>query len=320
MSYAVVTGGAGFIGSHLARRLIKDGYEVKVLDNFSAGKPKNLKQCDKDKLTVKKLDLRNLPETIKELGETEVVFHLAADPEVRTSISNPSSHYENNVQATFNVLEAMRVNKIKYLVFISSSVVYGDAEIMPTPEDYRLEPISIYGVTKLMCEELIQGYVKSFGIKALMLRPANIIGSNGTHGVILDFINKLKANPSKLQILGDGTQFKSYLHVSDCVAAILKSYEYLRNNNLEDEVYNVGNLDATSVTEIAKFTAEEMGLKNVHFELTGGVEGGRGWKGDIKTMLLSISKLTNIGWQPSLNSNEAVRLSCHELFARDTNR
>ena len=320
MTSTIVTGGAGFIGSHLTKRLIKDGYEVKVLDNFSAGKPENLKQCDKDKLTIKKMDLRNLPEAMKELGKAEVVFHLAADPEVRTSISNPSSHYENNVQATFNVLEAMRVNKINHLVFASSSVVYGDAEVMPTPEDYQLNPISIYGVTKLMCEELIRGYIQSFDIKAIMLRPANIIGSNSTHGVILDFINKLKANPSKLQILGDGTQSKSYLHVSDCIEAIIKSYEYLRDNNLELDVYNVGNLDATSVTEIAKFTAMEMGLTNVDFELTGGVEGGRGWRGDVKTMLLTISKLMNTGWKPSLNSNEAVRLSCHELFTQSTNR
>jgi len=314
MSYIVVTGGAGFIGSHLTKRLIEVGYQVKVLDNFSYGKPGNLAHCDRSRIVIRKMDLSNFSETVKELKGAEVVFHLAADPEVRTSATNPRSHYENNLQATFNVLEAMRLNSIKYLVFTSSSVVYGDTEVMPTPEDNPLNPISIYGSTKLACEALISGYVKAFGVKALILRPANIIGANGTHGVILDFIRKLKANPSELEILGDGTQRKSYLHISDCVNAMMQSYQYFRENNLDLEVFNVGSHDSLNVMEIAKIVTKEMELKNVNFKLTGGVYGGRGWKGDVKIMLLSISKLERIGWKPSLNSKESVRLSTSELL------
>lgn len=316
MSYVVITGGAGFIGSHLTKRLINEGYQVKVLDNFSYGKPEYLAQCNKDKLIVKKVDLKEFSETLKELKGAEVIFHLAADPEVRTSAINPKSHYENNVQSTFNILEAMRLNNIKYLVFTSSSTVYGEAKVIPTPEDHPLEPISIYGLTKLVCEELIKGYVKTFSIKALILRLANIVGSNSTHGVILDFIKKLKANPFELEILGDGTQRKSYLHITDCVNAIIQSYKHFIDGELGLEVYNIGNYDALSVIEIAEIVTKEMGLEDVNFRLTGGVNGGRGWKGDVKFMLLSISKLLSIGWKPSLNSKEAVKRSTSELLTQ----
>lgn len=313
MTYAVVTGGAGFIGSHLARHLINEGCRVKVIDNFSCGKPENLAQCDKARLQVCEMDLRNASETKKELEGAEVVFHLAADPEVRTSGINPASHYEANVQATFNVLEAMRLNGIGSLIFASSSVVYGDADIMPTPEDYPLKPISIYGATKLACEALVTGYAEAFGIGALVLRPANIIGGNGTHGVILDFIRKLRANAAELEILGDGTQRKSYLHVSDFIRAVMRSYQHFQQNGTNSEIYNVGNSDSLAVMDIAGIVAEGMGLKDVRFIPTGGVDGGRGWRGDVKTMLLSIAKLNGIGWRPSLSSREAVALAVSEL-------
>jgi len=315
MPYAIVTGGAGFIGSHLVKRLVDEGCQVKVLDNFSCGKLENLAHCDKNEMLISKMDLRDLSVTVEELKGAEVIYHLAADPEVRISMTNPISHYENNLQVTFNVLEAMRLNKVKYLVFTSSSAVYGDAEVMPTPENYPLNPISIYGTAKAACGELIKGYIKAFGMKALILRPANIIGSHGTHGVILDFIKKLKTNPAKLEILGDGTQRKSYLHVSDCIEAIMRSYRHFRENELDLEIYNIGNHDTLTVREIAKIVTEEMELENVNFELTGGVDGGRGWKGDVKTMLLSISKLVELGWRPSLNSEEAVRRATSELLA-----
>lgn len=320
MPYAVVTGGAGFIGSHLTKHLIHEGYQVKVLDNFSSGKLENLGQCNKSRMIIKKMDLKDFSETMDELKGADVVFHLAADPEVRTSTTNPKSHYENNVQATFNVLEAMRLNNIKCVIFTSSSVVYGEAEVMPTPEDHALNPISIYGATKLACEELISGYAKVFGIKALILRPANIIGANSTHGVIFDFIQKLRANPAQLEILGDGTQRKSYLHISDFVNATMQSYQHFRENALDLKIYNIGNYDSLSVMEISKIVVEDMGIKSVNFKLTEGVEGGRGWKGDVKTMLLSISKLTNIGWKPSLDSKKSVRLACRELIGQIAER
>jgi len=314
----LVTGGAGFIGSHLVRVLLELGWYVKVIDNLSTGRLENLKHyIDDKKLSFVKLDLRNQIDVTNEVKEIDVVFHLAADPEVRTSIVTPVSHYENNLLATLNVLEAMRLNGVKELLFTSSSTVYGDAEILPTPEDYfPMKPISIYGATKLACEALICGYANTFNIKCLVLRPANIVGSNSTHGVILDFITKLKKNPHKLVILGDGAQRKSYLHVSDFVEAVMKAYAHSNVNNLPFEVYNVGNTNTTSVMDIASIVVEEMGLKNVSFELTGGVDGGRGWKGDVKTMLLSIKKIESIGWKPSQDGKEALRLATRELLSQ----
>jgi UDP-glucose 4-epimerase len=186
---------------------------------------------------------------------------------------------------------------------------------MPTPEDYSpLDPISIYGATKLACEAMINGYVRSFGLQILIFRPANIIGSGGTHGVILDFIRKLKTNPNELEILGDGTQQKSYLHVSDFVEAVMKSYRHFVDNSLDLEIYNVGNYDSTNVKEIARVVIDEVGLKNVNIKFTSGAVGGRGWIGDVKMMLLSVSKLETLGWKPLRNSHESVKLTCHELF------
>ena len=315
MSKAIVTGGAGFIGSHLAKRLADDGYQVKIIDNFISGKMENLVKCDKNKITLVKMDLTNRAKVMSEIRDAEVIFHFAADPDVKSSGENPDSHYKNNIEATYNVLEACRLNKVKRLVFASSSVVYGEAKVMPTPEDYApLDPISIYGATKLACEAMINGYVRSFGLQALVFRPANIIGSGSTHGVILDFIKKLKANPLKLEILGDGTQQKSYLHVSDFVEAVMKSYQHFKDNSLDLEIYNAGSFDSTNVKEIAQVVIDEMKLKKVKIEFTSGVAGGRGWVGDVKIMLLAISKLTNLGWRPSLNSREAVKLAAQELL------
>ncbi len=321
MPCAIVTGGTGFIGSHLTMRLVQDGYDVTVLDNMSCGKEANLSRCDLTKTTVHNIDLTDYSTAIQEFsGDVDIVFHFAADPEVRSSITDPGSHYYNNVQATYNVLEAMRLNDIPHLVFASSSVVYGDAEIMPTPEEYAFKPISIYGSTKLACEVLIQGYVESFNMDALILRPANIIGSNGTHGVILDFINKLLSNPQQLDILGDGTQCKSYLHVTDCVEAILIAHQHCKTNGIKVGIFNIGNHDATDVKEIAQIVSEEMDLQNVSFNLTGGSTGGRGWKGDVKKNLLSITKLLELGWQPVYNSSTSVRVSTSELISEFKNR
>ena len=306
MSHVVVTGGAGFIGSHIVKYLCEQDNDVTVIDNFSCGFQDNLAHCDQRKLSILEIDLRNYNDTVKAMRGAEIVFHLAADPDVKSSIINPAGHYENNIQVTYNVLEGMRQEGVVPIVFTSSSVVYGEADVIPTPEDYPLHPISIYGSTKLACEVMINGYTAAFNIRALMLRQANIIGKNGTHGVILDFINKLKSNPKELEILGDGTQQKSYLHASDFVRAVMQGYQYFERNNSKSEIYNVGNLDSLNVIEIAKLVVAGMGLKDTELKLTGGVDGGRGWIGDVKTMLLSIDKLEKIGWQPSMGSNSAV--------------
>jgi len=249
---------------------------------------------------------------IEALDSCQVVFHLAANPEVRVGSVAPEVHFQQNVMATYNLLEALRKSEtVKILAFTSSSTVYGEAEI-PTPEDYSSpKPISIYGASKLACEALISGYAHTYGFKASIYRLANVVGSRSKHGVIFDFIRKLRKNPRELEILGDGTQRKSYIHVTDCIKALLLGLDAVHSYT---EVFNVGSEDQIDVLTIAKIVAEEMGLDNVEFRLTGGVDGGRGWIGDVKNMLLDISKLKSLGWKPEFNSAESVRLAVKEML------
>ncbi|HDI74415.1 MAG TPA: NAD-dependent epimerase/dehydratase family protein [Thermoprotei archaeon] len=311
----VVTGGAGFIGSWLVDKLIQEGNEVIVVDNLSSGKLDNLKaHLNSPRLKLIKADLKK----IRDWGfmkEARVVFHLAANPEVRVSTINPRIHFEENVLATFNVLEATRLHDVPFFVFTSSSTVYGDAKTIPTPEDYHpLEPISVYGASKLTCENFIVTYSKLYGIKGLILRLANIVGGRSTHGVIWDFIHKLKRDPHRLEILGDGTQRKSYLHVSDCVEAMLFLLRKVENTIKDYEIFNVGNEDWVRVVEIADIVVKVMGLKDVEYFFKPATPDGRGWKGDVKLMLLDISKAKSLGWRPRLTSREAVERAAREIL------
>ncbi|NJE11155.1 NAD-dependent epimerase/dehydratase family protein [Thermococcus sp. MAR1] len=312
---ALVTGGAGFIGSHLVDRLMDLGWEVRVLDDLSAGSLDNIKRwLGHKRFEFIEGDMRN-PEIVEEAVDgVEVVFHLAANPEVRIGSQSPELLYETNVLITYNLLNAMRGSSARYLVFTSSSTVYGDASLIPTPEDYApLEPISVYGGAKLAAEALISGYAHTFGFRALIFRLANIIGERSNHGVIYDFINKLRRNPEELEILGDGTQRKSYLHVSDTVDGMLHIFEHFMKEGKTYDAYNLGNDDWITVKEIAEIVGEEMGLKPT-FIFTGGVDGGRGWKGDVKFMRLSIEKAKKTGWKPKMNSYEAVRRTVREIL------
>jgi len=233
-SKCVVTGGAGFIGSHLVDRLSVKTSNVRVIDNLSSGSLENIKMhIGKPYLTFVKADLKSLDsEWVKEFVDADVVYHLAANPEVRVSVTDPKIHFDENVVTTFNVLEACRKGNVRYLVFASSSTVYGDARTIPTPEDHPLEPISVYGACKLACENLMISYAKLYGIRCLILRYANIIGPRSRHGVIIDFVKKLKNDPRKLEILGDGTQKKSYIHVEDAVTATM---HLLQNSKAAEE-------------------------------------------------------------------------------------
>ncbi|MHA1594173.1 MAG: NAD-dependent epimerase/dehydratase family protein [Candidatus Baldrarchaeia archaeon] len=316
----VVTGGAGFLGSHLVDKLIFRGCNVTVIDNLSSGKIDNLRvSLTSGRLRVVIQDLKNVnDEWMAEFKNKDVVFHFAANPEVRVSVTDPQIHFEENLRVTFNVLEAMRKCDVPLIVFASTSTVYGDAKKIPTPEDYHpLEPISVYGAVKLACEVLIQTYSKLYGIRGLILRYANIIGARSTHGVIVDFIRKLRHNPKELEILGDGTQRKSYLHVSDAVDATLHALDVFVEGSLPCDVYNIGSEDWISVREIADIIVEEIGLENVKYVYKPMTADGRGWPGDVKFMLLDISKIKGTGWKPRLNSRDAVRKTVRELLGKE---
>lgn len=310
----LVTGGAGFIGSHLVDVLLEQGKQVSVIDNLSSGKLSNLRDAQQSpNFTLFKQDLLDTAGTLEALEGCGLVFHLAANPEVRIGAAEPGLHFEQNVVATFRLLEAIRQTKsVKGLVFTSSSTVYGDAEIMPTSEDYApLKPMSIYGAAKLASEGMISSYAHIYGFRASLCRLANIIGPRAQHGVIRDFILKLRKTPNRLEILGDGTQAKSYLHVDDCVACLILGYGLARD---KVEIINVGSEDRISVMEIARIVTEVMNLTNVDFFCTGGVDGGRGWKGDVKQMLLDISRLKGLGWHPRKTSAHAVRDAAEALL------
>jgi len=244
------------------------------------------------------------------------VFHSAANPEVRVGETDPSIHFQENLMATFNLLEAVRKSaSAKTFVFFSTSTVYGEATILPTPENYGPSiPISTYGASKLGCEALASSYAHTFGLHTLTLRVANVVGSRANHGVIIDFINKLETNPKRLEILGDGTQKKSYLHIEDFIDATLHVTSRFLDDEKKADIYNVGSVDQVEVKKIAEIVADEMRLRDVKFVFTGGVDGGRGWLGDVKIMLLSIDKLLNTGWKPKYNSEQAVRLAVKAIL------
>lgn len=299
---AIVTGGAGFIGSHLVDALVVRGEEVVVIDNLSAGDRGHI-AGHIDSGTVRFVEGDLLADGWQDAFEGgERVYHIAADPDVRASANNPEGVYAQNVTATLRVLEAMRLYGIHEIVFTSTSTVYGEASVIPTPEDYSaLEPISIYGGTKCACEAMISSYAHTYGMKAWVFRFANIIGERSNHGVIWDFIHKLRANPSELEILGDGEQIKSYFSVAACLDAVLYAVAHA---NAPVNCFNIGSEDWIDVTTLAGIVVEEMGLSNVTFRYTGG---DRGWVGDVPRMQLSVEKIKGLGWEPTTTSERSVR-------------
>ena len=321
MSKALVTGGAGFIGSHLVEALVRRGEAVVVVDNLSSGRAENLRAASKiGSLELVRMDLKNPSHLLEILNRVSIVYHFAANPEVRLGEVDPAVHFQENLLVTFNLLEAMRKSGgAKTIVFASTSTVYGEAKQLPTREDYGpLVPISTYGATKLGCESLVSSYAYSHGVKALILRLGNCVGARSGHGVIPDFIKKLKENPTELEILGDGSQTKSYVHISDCVNAVFMTFDAFLRTPLRVDVYNVSSVDRVSVQRIGEIVAEELRLEGVRMRFTGGVDGGRGWFGDVKQMHLSVEKLRRLGWTPKLNSEGAVRAAAKELLANET--
>ncbi|MEM1982979.1 MAG: NAD-dependent epimerase/dehydratase family protein [Sulfolobales archaeon] len=318
----VVTGGAGFIGSYVVDELVKKGFHIRVVDNLSSGNYEYIKKVvDSGDVEFYNIDLKVFNDKLSSVfSDADIVYHLAANPEVRVSVTEPRLHFNENVLATFNVLEACRVNSVKLLVFTSSSTVYGDAKLIPTPEDYApLEPISIYGASKLASENLIITYSKLYGIKGLILRLANIVGARQTHGVIVDFIKKLRKDNRKLEVLGDGKQKKSYLHIADFLTALDITVEHLLSSSKCYEIFNVGNNDWIDVDDIAREVINGLGLKDVELYHINTTPDGRGWVGDVKFMLLDIGKILKLGWKPRLSSRDAVRLTINALVKHSSN-
>lgn len=313
----LITGGAGFIGSHLVDEFMRRGDSVTVIDNLGSGSLDNLKQwIGNPKFKFVKVDLKFPDKWINEFNNIDCVLHFAANPEVRISVTDPRIHFNENLVATFNVLEACRHSKIPLLAFASSSTVYGDANKIPTPEEYTpLRPISIYGAVKLSCEVLIETYSNLYNIRSLILRYANIVGPRSKHGVIIDFIKKLERNKRMLEILGDGSQKKSYLYISDAVNATIKAIEFMLKSERSIEVFNIGSEDWITVKEIADIVSRNLGLNDVKYVYKPATQEGGGWPGDVKRMLLDITKIkTMTGWYPRLNSRESIEIALRSLI------
>jgi UDP-glucose 4-epimerase len=298
----LVTGGAGLVGSHLAERLVADS-AVRVADDLSKGERERVP----DGAEFVRADMTD-PDDVSEVvtEDLDVVFHFAAYTD--TNYANPRQLFEENTEMTYNVLERMEEVGVTNVAFTSSSTVYGEAP-MPTPEDYApLEPISVYGASKLADEGLLSVYAHSHDFTVWTYRFANIVGPYQRGNVVPDFIQKLQGDPETLEILGDGRQEKSYLHVEDCVDAMCHVVEHVEGAT---NTYNLGTRTTTSVNRIADIVADEMGL-DPEYEYTGG---DRGWTGDVPKMRLSVEKLSALGWEPPASSDEAVRRGARDLLA-----
>ncbi len=301
MSY-IVTGGAGFIGSHLVDRLVSKRHDTIVIDDLSSGKYVNAKS------KFVKLDLRRPAKM--DIPKGSGIFHLAANPSVRDSMVNVNEHFDRDVKTTLNVMEMARRADSEFLVFLSTSAVYGDAKKMPTNELEQPNPISNYAEFKLLAEKIIEYYSKNYGIRSTSLRLANIVGRRSDHGVIYDFAKNLGRNPEVLELLGDGTQKKSYIYIEDTVDAIMLAMKKMPSAY---SVFNVGTNDCISVKDIAKIVEEKMGVSPRHVFKDSG--GGRGWKGDVKQMQLDASKMRKLGWKPKFNSSQAISKAVEDLLA-----
>lgn len=306
---AFVTGGAGFIGSHVVDRLIERGDEVIVYDNMSTGIEDFIIQHFKNpQFKFIKGDILDLEKLIKEMKGSDIVFHLAAHADIRSGFIDHKIDFEQNLLGTINVLEAMHKNNIKKIAFSSTSSVYGDATIIPTPENYPLLPTSLYGSSKAAAETYISTFCEYYDMTAYIFRFVSWVGERYTHGLVFDFLNKLEKDPTTLHILGDGTQRKSYLYVKDGVDAIFTIIEKAKE---KINIYNLGNDEIINVTDSAKVIIDEAKYKNVKFIYEGG---DKGWIGDNKYVFLNTEKLQSLGWKASKNTREGLRITTSYLL------
>jgi len=309
-----ISGGAGFIGSHLLHRLLRDPEVTRLVafDNFSSGQRSYLEKALSDpRLRVVEADLKDLSTLRAAMEGSTVVYHLAANPDIAKAVTQPDIDFWEGTYLTQNVLEAMRLTDTRKIFYTSGSGVYGEDPDVDFKETYGpCLPISTYGASKLACEGLISAYCHMFDCFGRAFRFANVVGPRQTHGVGYDFVRRLRNNPSRLRILGDGSQSKSYIHVEDVLAAISLASSA---NDRRFEIYNVATDDYITVKEIADIAVEESGLASrpVQYEFTGGE---RGWKGDVPIVRFDVSKIKSTGWQAQRTSVEAVRDSVRAMI------
>lgn len=297
----LVTGGAGFIGSNIVDRLLKDGHEVIAYDNFSTGFHEFLNDAGKhENFKLVRGDLLDTASLVKAMSGCGFVFHLAANADVRFGTSHPEKDLKQNTIATFNVLEAMRSNDINKIVFSSTGSVYGEATVIPTPEHAPF-PVqtSLYGASKLACEGLIQAYCEGFGFQSWIFRFVSILGERYTHGHVFDFYKQLIQDPETLNVLGNGRQRKSYLYIQDCINAILLAVE---KSNDKVNIFNLGTDEYCEVNNSIQWICD-------HLDISPGLlysGGERGWIGDNPFIYLDCSKIRELGWKPEYTIKDSI--------------
>lgn len=309
---AFVAGGAGFIGSHTVDRLLKDRRieSVTVYDNFSSGKRAYLPPVDSSCLRVIEADIQAMDCLCDAMQGHDVVFHYASNPDIARAVLEPDIDFWQGTLLTQNIVEAVRRCGVHQIIYASGSGVYGETGLIPVHEDYGpMLPISTYGASKLAGEALVCAYCHMFDLQGWAFRLANVVGPHQTHGVVYDFLHKLRSDPARLQILGDGTQSKPYIHVDDVLDGIWLAWEKATDRY---SYFNLATDGYVTVTGIASIVTRVMELKNVRFEYTGG---DRGWKGDVPVVRFDTRKIKSLGWRASLSSREALERSTRELLA-----
>lgn len=307
----LITGGAGFIGSHLTDYLLSKKHNVVVFDNFSLGKKEFVAHhLDNPHFSLRTVDLLQYKKLVSLWPKNiDMVFHLAANSDIRKGAINTRVDFDQTIVATFNVLNVMRKKGVGNIFFTSGSGVYGDLGRKRIDESYGpLKPVSLYGATKLSAEALISAYAHLFNLRAWIVRPANIIGPRATHGVVYDFVRKLRKNPRQLTILGDGNQTKSYLHILDALSAINQIWKKARERV---SFFNLSSDSTVSVNSIANIVIREMKLKGVKISRTGGYGG---WKGDVPIVRITNTKLARLGWKSMYSASQAVTLTVRSLL------
>ena len=311
---ALVTGGAGFIGSHLCDALIARGDQVWCVDNLCLGRVENIAQLQGNarfqfcKLDV--LDREGLARLFKE-ASFDIVYHLAANSDIERGGQDHQIDLSLNFLTTVSVLEAMRAAGVKRIFFASTSAVFGEAHVRLHEESGPLRPISFYGASKLAAESYISVFVNNYGFRAWILRFPNVVGERATHGAVYDFVGRLRQSPARLKVLGNGAQTKPYVYVADLVEAILC---VVAQDGEPLAVYHAGNHSLTSVREIAAIVVEEMGLAGIPIEFT---SSDRGWVGDVPCFNYDFSKIEALGWRPSCDSTQSVRRAVRRMLGKE---